>query len=295
MYGKDSRRLTAYLWLVTAVALPVIFVVGKQAVQVGASGLGTRGITIVATLSLILIAGELWPIPVARGEEAGDEITVSSTFGFALLLLAPVFYVVVAQAVALVVDGLVRHRRLNRLPFNVAQYALAFIAARVVYAALTGQPITPVTGQFPVPELAPALAGVDRLPGASTTASPAWRSPGSSRRTSARVLTQDLRWQVSTSAPLLALGTIVAETVSWTPWSLPVLLVPVAALYRSASLAMRREQEALRDALTGLANRTMLTTATDARHRVGDGSVRRAAHRPRPLQGDQRHARPRGR
>ena len=109
------------------------------------------------------------------------------------------------------------------------------------------------------------------------------------------MLTQDLRWQVSTSAPLLALGAIVAETVSWTPWSLPVLLVPVAALYRSASLAMRREQEALRDGLTGLANRTMLTTATDARHRVGDGPVGRAADRPRPLQGDQRHPRPRRR
>ena len=86
------------------------------------------------------------------------------------------------------------------------------------------------------------------------------------------MLGQDLRWQVSTSAPLLALGTIVAETVSWTPWSLPVLLVPVAALYRSASLAMRREQEALRDALTGLANRTMLTD----RRRSGPSSRRPA-------------------
>src|ERR1700753_2179403 len=137
VYGKDSPRLTAYLWLVTAVALPVIYVVGREAAVVAASGLGSRGITIVLTLSLILIAGELWPIPVARGEEAGDEITVSSTFGFALLLLAPGLYVGVAQTVALVVDGIVRHRRLKRLPLHVAQYALAFIAARIVYAMLT--------------------------------------------------------------------------------------------------------------------------------------------------------------
>ena len=260
MYGKDSPRLTAYLWVVTAVAAPVIFIVGHQAALLGASGLGRRGITTVVTLSFILIAGELWPIPVARGEEAGDEITVSSTFGFALLLLGPVFYVVVAQAVALIVDGIVRHRRLNRLPFNVAQYALAFIAARIVYSALTGQPLTPTTGEFPVPELAPALvASVVFLVinNGLTGVAVAWKLDVDL----VSVLTQDLRWQVSTSAPLLALGTIVAETVSWTPWSLPVLLVPVAALYRSASLAMRREQEALRDALTGLANRTMLTTS----------------------------------
>src|SRR5882724_13143589 len=112
MYGKDSPRLTAYLWVVTVAAVPVIFVVALQAVALGASGLGSRGIIIAAALSAVLIAGELWPIPVARGEEAGDEITVSSTFGFALLLIAPVFYVVVAQTVALIVDGLVRHRRL---------------------------------------------------------------------------------------------------------------------------------------------------------------------------------------
>ncbi len=261
MYGKDSRRLTAYLWLVTAAAAPVIFIVGRQAAQLGVSGLGSRGVTMVATLSAILIAGELWPIPVARGEEAGDEITVSSTFGFALLLLAPVCYVVVAQALALVVEGVVRHRRLNRLPFNIAQYALAFIAARIVYASLTGQPITPITGRFPVPELAPALVASAVflvVNNGLTAVAVAWKHNANI----VSVLTQDIRWQLSTSAPLLALGTIVAETVSWTPWSLPVLLVPVAALYRSASLAMRREQEALRDALTGLANRTMLTTAT---------------------------------
>ena len=209
---------------------------------------------------MILIAGELMPIPVARGEAAGDEITVSSTFGFALLLLAPVFYVVVAQTVALIVDGFVQHRRWHRLPFNVGQYALAFITARVCYAALTGQPLTPVTGEFPIPSLGPALlAG-----GAFLLVNNGLTGIAVAMKLKAHiipVLALDLRWQVATSAPLIALGAIVAETVSWTPWSLPVLLVPVAALYRSASLAMRREQEALRDGLTGLPNRTMLSTA----------------------------------
>jgi diguanylate cyclase (GGDEF)-like protein len=156
----------------------------------------------------------------------------------------------------------------------VAQYALAFIAARIVYSALTRQPLTPATGAFPVPQLAPALVAAVAflvINNGLTGVAVAWKL----NVNIVSVLFQDLRWQVSTSAPLLALGAIVAETVSWTPWSLPVLLVPVAALYRSASLAMRREQEALRDALTGLANRTMLTTS--AARTIGAGGTSPAA------------------
>ena len=88
MQGKDSPRLLAYLWIVAIAALFPVVVVGQEALDLGVSGLGARGLTTIALLSAILIAGELWPIPVARGEEAGDEITVSSTFGFALLLRA---------------------------------------------------------------------------------------------------------------------------------------------------------------------------------------------------------------
>jgi diguanylate cyclase (GGDEF)-like protein len=42
-----------------------------------------------------------------------------------------------------------------------------------------------------------------------------------------------------------------------------LLLIPIVALHRSGVTAMRREQEALRDPLTGLANRTLLASATD--------------------------------
>jgi diguanylate cyclase (GGDEF)-like protein len=49
--------------------------------------------------------------------------------------------------------------------------------------------------------------------------------------------------------------------MTWTPLSIVLLLLPIVALHHSARLAMRREQQALRDTLTGLANRAMITSA----------------------------------
>ena len=77
-----------------------------------------------------------------------------------------------------------------------------------------------------------------------------------------KVLTGDLAWQIATSAPLLALGPLAAQAMSWNSLSIILLMLPIGALHHSGRLAMRREQEALRDTLTGLANRLMLTTET---------------------------------
>ena len=108
------------------------------------------------------------------------------------------------------------------------------------------------------------------------------------------VVGDDLTWQLMTSAPLLGLGPLAAQAAMWTPASIVLLLIPIVALHRSGVTAMQREQESLRDPLTGLANRTLLANAAERalEQRRHD---RHAAHRPRPLQGRQRHARARRR
>jgi diguanylate cyclase (GGDEF)-like protein len=261
VHTAERRGLLAYMWSVVAVAAPLIVLVATQALSKHPSSLAGRSGLIVGLFCVVLIIGEMWPIPVARGREAGDEITVSSTFGFALLLIAPVFIAIAAQALALIIDCVVRGRPRSRLPFNIAQYSLAFICARLVYSALAGQSFTP-PDRVPAPEILAALAAAtafllvnNLLVGCAVAISVQLRLH--------RVLVEDLAWQISTSAPLLGLGPLAAQAMSWTPWSIILLLVPIAALHRSGSLAMRREQEALRDTLTGLANRTMLTSATE--------------------------------
>ncbi|MDP9466364.1 MAG: bifunctional diguanylate cyclase/phosphodiesterase, partial [Actinomycetota bacterium] len=228
-------------------------------VQAGAYPLQGQLGLVVGLFALVLVAGEMWPIPVSRGEESSDEITVSSTFGFALLLLVPVGYAVLAQAVALVIDWKVRGRPWASLPFNVSQYALAFLGARAVYALLAQVDFTPTAAA--VPELLPSIAaaaafmglnnGIVDLAVAARLRVPFWR-----------VYSEDLTWQIMTSAPLLGLGPLAAEAALWTPLSVVLLLIPIVALHRSGVTAMLRKDEALRDPLTGLANRTLLAGAT---------------------------------
>ena len=256
---SSDRRLLSYMWLVVAIAMPVVVLTGLSAQRTGLAALTGRTGLVVLLFSAVLVAGEMWPIPVTRGEDSGDEITVSSTFGLALLLVAPVFYVIVAQGIALIIDWTVRRRAWHLLPFNIAQYALAFTLARAVYAQVAG-----VSFGYSLPQGAPDLPGslAAGLTFLIVNNGLVGLAVAVRLRTNLwSVLSQDLTWQLMTSVPLLGLGPLTAQASQWTPWSVILLLIPVTALYLSGRTAMRREQEALRDPLTGLANRTMLSTA----------------------------------
>ena len=260
MSDRYSTRVRAFMWTVSALSVPLLLVTGQQAVQLGSEPLlGNLGV-VVALFSVVLVAGEMWPIPVSRGEESSDEITVSSTFGFALLLVAPVFFTILAQAVALLIDWRVRRRSFQAVLFNIAQYAFAFAGARAVYALAAQEPFR-ATGDSEPDLLAAVLAGAaflvinNGLVGMAVALRlklPLWGVVG-----------DDLTWQLMTSAPLLGLGPLAAQAAMWTPMSVVLLLIPIGALHRSGVTAMQREQEALRDPLTGLANRTLLASAAE--------------------------------
>jgi diguanylate cyclase (GGDEF)-like protein len=212
-------------------------------------------------LAGLLVAAELWPFPVPRGEETTDEITLSSTFGLALMLLAPLWLVIAVQGCALVADSLVRRRNWDKLSFNISQYALAYAGADLVYALLVGPSRTWAGGSPHLHDLAALVAGIAFF--VCNNGFIAGVLALRSGRTVWNQFREDARWQTFTAIPATALAPVVAELVTGNPWLLVLLLTPLIAVHHSGELASRREFEALHDPLTGLGNRTMLFAAID--------------------------------
>ena len=82
---------------------------GTLVVQLSASwaGVGVQ----CYVLAVFLVVGELRAIPVPRGDDTTDALTVSSTFATALVLIGPLGLALVAQALAVAMDDAVQSVR----------------------------------------------------------------------------------------------------------------------------------------------------------------------------------------
>jgi diguanylate cyclase (GGDEF)-like protein len=220
------------------------------------TNLGSRWPAIVVA-SAFLIIGELRPIPVSRGADAGDELSISSTLAVALLFLTDPGVACAAQAVALLVDEARKRRAWDRLVFNVSQYTIALLATRAVFVALIGQTVLGHPGPFGPSQLPAALLSCaaffvlnNGLTGVAVAIA--------TRMPLRRLVFADFRSHLPTDGVLLALAPVVAQSLAWSVAALPLLMVPLVAVHRSARMASEREHEALHDALTQLPNRTSL-------------------------------------
>ena len=77
-------------------------------------------------LPLAILVAELFPVEIPDGD---GEVSFSTTFAFALLLTDGVAAVVLVHALALAIADPLRRRPLERLVFNVAQYAICWAIA----------------------------------------------------------------------------------------------------------------------------------------------------------------------
>jgi diguanylate cyclase (GGDEF)-like protein len=236
---------------------------------------------VVLPLVLVLMLGEVFPIVVSR-EEQTDEVSISSTVGLALVFVAPIGIVLVAQSLGLIIDEVVRGARgqrqrgplLPRVTFNIGQYALAFLAARGAFSVVAGEPLSSGTTDFR-PGMLPAawLGAAAFYVVNSLLTSGAFAL--NNNNTLQHQLREDLPWQVASSAMLLGLAPVYAQASLWSPWMLPFLLFPLIVVHRSAADAAKRGAEALHDSLTGLPNRGMLQL--QLRKRLDDPGSPRAA------------------
>src|SRR3954454_188365 len=156
-HGAMERRVTALQCYLTTVSVVGLSLLAVAIATVDATDVRHR-LLLVVVAGLLLIAGEMKPIPVSRGADAGDELSISSTMAMALLLLFAPGVACATQAIALTVDELRGRRAWSRLFFNISQYTVSLLAARAVFVTLTHNELFGQPGPFRPSQLAAALA-----------------------------------------------------------------------------------------------------------------------------------------
>ncbi|WP_068687941.1 putative bifunctional diguanylate cyclase/phosphodiesterase [Thermobifida halotolerans] len=269
-------RVGTPLWLYftsTTVAGCVLLVVsliwlGADRLQVFATE------PLVWVLLCMVIIGELRPIAAQRPTGNGSAPT-SLPFSFALVIHYGLPIAGLVQAVGSLLAGVARGHAPHRIAFNIAQYALSFGVADAVIHLL--HPRSPLATWVPegtgllVVVLSAGAYFVTNLLLVECAVAMHERTPLH------RVLTKDIGYRLFVAGVLLSLAPLVVVTMAHSVWLVPLFFFPLAALYSSASLSVKREHQANHDELTGLANRKLLilrtqealSEAQERRHRVG--------------------------
>ena len=221
----------------------------------------SRPSTIALVLVACMVVGEAQPIVISRGDDDIDEVTISATFILAVAILGPVWLLIPTQILSAGFDDLRRRKDLRRILFNIAQLMISAAATRAAFCLLTGRAYLADDRAFALDDVAPALAAglvfflVNN--GLTGIVVALWLD-----RPVLPHLRDDVRFQLSTSGVLLSFAPVVIVACEFSLWLLPLMLLPIAAVHRSAKLAAERERQALHDGLTGLPNRLLLQERT---------------------------------
>jgi diguanylate cyclase (GGDEF)-like protein len=206
-------------------------------------------------LAVLLFAGELRSLTLIRPRGEPAEVTISTTFAVALAVIGPVSLALLAQTVAVVFDDIGR-RSVSPLKvlFNIGQYLVTILATRAVFVFASQHdflgPRTELTARDVLPVLLAAATyfTVNELAVAEVLALHAGRNLSA-------VLVEELRVQGAASAILLGLSALAAIAANFSPFVLPLLIIPFLGVEHNAWIAARRQHEAMHDGLTGLPNR----------------------------------------
>ncbi len=223
------RPVKAYVAVVSIVGLAVLAGLvatgGTISVRTGPAGAGGFWVFFV-----FVVIGEMFPIAVPRRQEA-EEITTSTTFAFAMMLGYGTVAGVVSLMAASLAGDLLHRKPVWKSLFNAAQYAIAIAFAGGVYHSLGG------IGSLSAEHVGAVVAGGvtffllnDVLAGVAVGL--AQGSPV------LRYLVRDLVFQAWTAAALLSLSPIVIIAAERSLWLVPLLGVPVVAVYWGASVSL---------------------------------------------------------
>jgi diguanylate cyclase (GGDEF)-like protein len=210
-------------------------------------------------VAAMILAGEIWRI-VTPGRSGGESPAVSRTISVGVMLYWGFPVAVLLRAIAVIIVGLAHRNPVQRVVFNAAQLSLALGAswlvlrtARIRPAAFLRRPFHPDVRYLAVVALSAAAYFVVNFAIMAIVTSVRTRTPLTS------VVKANLPYQAISHVVLYGSAPLVTVAMATrSPLMVALFAFPVAAVYFSAAMSVKREHQANHDELTGLLNRKLL-------------------------------------
>jgi diguanylate cyclase (GGDEF)-like protein len=221
----------------------------------------------------LVFLGELRPV-IASTAYIGSGVAISTAFVFATMYLWGFAPAIVLMGSAILLGEVMQRKAIWKVVFNVGQYVISVAAAwSVLYlAGVSTSPVAP-RAEFHGSDLAWVLLSwiVYHLVNLALVAG----TGASDGQTWWESFSEDFWYYTFSTMSVLAVSPFIVMMASQAWQFLPLLLLPLVAVYKTASISRDKERQALHDALTDLPNRTLFqqrleTALVEARR---DGSV----------------------
>jgi diguanylate cyclase (GGDEF)-like protein len=209
-------------------------------------------------LVALLVVGEFLPIRLwSRG--SFQEYTFSGAFALVLLQTGPLVYAVCAQIVALLIEDIRQRRSIRVAAFNVAQYTLMFVFARLAINLVEGVGVGTIAHVSAVRQMMglALAAAVYFVINNALTATIFAMSDGAGVKDS---IVTAMREEMPVTPIVLGLAPMFSASLEFSVWTAPLCMFLIVAVRAAAKISTEHEIAALHDPLTGLPNRTLLLT-----------------------------------
>ncbi|MFN2593789.1 MAG: hypothetical protein ABR579_02730, partial [Actinomycetota bacterium] len=181
-----------------------------------------------------VVAGELVPIRINHSLN----VTVSSTFAFALLMTFGMPGAVIALVVACLIDDVRNNKPLWKTAFNAGQYSFSIAAGGVVLHALTNLPHHSHPTLFHGRDLFGIVIAAFAFFGVNWTMTAVRMALVEGKPVIATAI-NSLGLETATDGILLALSPVVVACASHSLLLIPLLALPMMAAHKSAKVSLK--------------------------------------------------------
>jgi diguanylate cyclase (GGDEF)-like protein len=224
---------------------------------------------------ILTILGELRHVEAPVGA-SGIELTFSNAFAFALLTAFGISFAAIAAVLASAIADILVRKTWWKALFNASQFVFVSVAAGLVFHLVAGRATVSMRAPFSNGrEIVAAICAAATYFTVNTvllSAALSLMQHGSLLS----LMRQEIGYQLIGNVGMFAVAPVAVVVADRSLWLVPVLMLPLVVSYRTTSLSVEKEHQALHDSLTGLPNRALFRLdaleATNGQ-RLGDGAA----------------------